>query len=72
MLCKVVYCTDGFELFNYILLKTSMMFNIFENQDSLFKIIDFIHLAQALVALYGYDQQRLIWYVCRLWDMVFS
>ena len=21
---------------------------------------------------YGFDQQRLIWYVCRLWDMVFS
>ena len=20
----------------------------------------------------GFDQQRLIWYVCRLWDMVFS
>ena len=20
---------------------------------------------------YGFDQQRLIWYVCRLWDMVF-
>ena len=19
---------------------------------------------------YGFDQQRLIWYVCRLWDMV--
>ena len=23
-------------------------------------------------AEYGFDQQRLIWYVCRLWDMVFS
>ena len=22
-------------------------------------------------AEYGFDQQRLIWYVCRLWDMVF-
>ena len=21
---------------------------------------------------YGFDQQKLIWYVCRLWDMVFS
>ena len=20
----------------------------------------------------GFDQQRLVWYVCRLWDMVFS
>ena len=23
-------------------------------------------------AEYGFDQQRLIWYVCRQWDMVFS
>ena len=23
-------------------------------------------------AEYGFDQQSLIWYVCRLWDMVFS
>ena len=23
-------------------------------------------------AEYGFDQQRLIWYVYRLWDMVFS
>ena len=23
-------------------------------------------------AEYGFDQQRLIWYVCRLWDIVFS
>ena len=23
-------------------------------------------------AEYGFDQQRLIWHVCRLWDMVFS
>ena len=23
-------------------------------------------------AEYGFDQQRLIWYVCRLWDMVRS
>ena len=23
-------------------------------------------------AEYRFDQQRLIWYVCRLWDMVFS
>ena len=23
-------------------------------------------------AEYGFDQQRLIWYVCRLWDMVYS
>ena len=22
--------------------------------------------------IYGFDQQKLIWYVCRLWDMVFS
>ena len=37
------YCTDGIELFNHIFLKTPTMFNIFENQDSLFKIIDFSH-----------------------------
>ena len=24
------------------------------------------------LALYGFDQQRLIWYVSRLWDKVFS
>ena len=24
------------------------------------------------LALYGFDQQRLIWYVFRLWDMVCS
>ena len=23
-------------------------------------------------AEYGFDQQRLIWYVCFLWDVVFS
>ena len=23
-------------------------------------------------AEHGFDQQRLIWYVCRLWDMMFS
>ena len=24
------------------------------------------------ISEYGFDQQRFIWYVCRLWDMVFS
>ena len=38
MLCKVVYCTDSIALLNHIFLKTSMKLNIFENQDSLFKI----------------------------------
>ena len=42
MLYKVLYSTDGIELFNHIFLKTPTMYNIFENQDSLFKIIDFI------------------------------
>ena len=41
--CFTKYCTDGIGLFNQIFLKTPTMFNIFENQDSLFKIIDFIH-----------------------------
>ena len=27
---------------------------------------------QTASEIYGFDQQRLIWYVCRLWDMVFS
>ena len=27
---------------------------------------------RVIFSLYGFDQQRLIWYVCRLWDMVFS
>ena len=39
--CFTKYCTDGIELFNYMFLKTPTMFNVFENQDSLFKIIDF-------------------------------
>ena len=28
--------------------------------------------AEHFINEYGFDQQRLIWYVCRLWDMVFS
>ena len=43
MLCKIVYCTDGIELFNKIFLKTSRMFNILENQDSLLQHTQHAH-----------------------------
>ena len=37
----------------------------------LFFLVFFVCLSVCLF-VYGFDQQRLMWHVCRLWDMVFS